>query len=171
MMKKRWMVVAGSAILLLGWYVFRTYPRRINITLRGVQYKLGSSRQVVTPVTLTLHGTYERPLFGPETFSGTIEITGTTRPDRANGKDQTIPINPYFGGQIVYYSGTNHFSEYGAIYPNRNFTAFAVQEWQHSGWNSANGLLIAAPAKTRVQALRLSNELMKTWLGPGHVLK
>lgn len=168
-MKRRWMVVAGSALVLLGLYVFRTYPRPVAMTLHGVQYTLGSPGQAVTPVTLTLHGSRDRSMFGSETFSGTVDITGSTWPDRANGQYQTIPFDPE--GLIVYYSRSNQFHTYGAIYPNRSFTAFAVQEWNNSGWSAANGLVIAAPAKTRRQALRLSNELMQAFLLTGRPLK
>lgn len=149
-MKKHWMIVTGSALVFVGLYVFRTYPRY---------------------VAMTLHGTRDRSLFGPKTFSGTVDITGATLPDRANGKYQTIPFVPHFGGLIVYYSTSNQFHEYGAIYPNQSFTEFAVQKWQHSGWSAAHGLVIAAPAQTRAQALRLSNELMQAFLLPGHPLK
>ncbi len=168
-MKRRGLVVAGSALVLLGFYVFRTYPRPVALTLHGVQYQLGSSGKAATPVTLTLHGSRHRSMFGPETFSGTVDITGSTWSDRANGKYQTIPFDPE--GLIVYYSRSNHFHMYGAIYPNRSFTAFAVQEWHHSGWSAANGLVIAAPAKTRAQALRLSNTLMQAFLLTGRPLK
>ena len=169
-MRKRWMVVAGSALVMLGLYVFRTYPRSVAVTLHGVQYKLGNPKQGVTPVTLTLHGTRERSMFGPETFYGIVDIYGATMPDRTNGKYLTIPFDPHFGGLLVYYSRSNQFHDYAAIYPNRSFTEFAVQEWQHSGWSGANGLVIAAPARTRAQALRLSNKLMKPFLS-GHPLK
>lgn len=168
-MKKRWVIIGGIALVLLGLYVFRTYPRHVALTLHGVQYHLGHPGQTVTPVTLTLHGTRELSLFGPETFSGTVDITGSTWPDRANGQYQTIPFNPE--GLIVYLSRSNRFHYYGAMYPNRSFTAFAVQEWHHSGWSAANGLIIAAPAKTRSQALRLSNKLMKAFLLTGRPLK
>ncbi|MDA8204929.1 MAG: hypothetical protein M0Z36_02600 [Thermaerobacter sp.] len=169
--RKRWMVVAGSALVLLGLYVFRTYPRSVAVTLHGVQYKLGTPKQGVTPVTLTLHGTRERSMFGPETFHGIVDIYGATMPDRTNGKYLTIPFEPHFGGLLVYYSRSNQFREYGAIYPNGSFTKLVVQEWQHSSWSGADGLVVAAPARTRAQALRLSNKLMKSFLFPGHPLK
>ncbi len=141
----------------------------MNKSIRTVQYHLGHPRQPATPVTLTLHGTRELSLFGPETFSGAVDITGSTWPDRANGVYQTIPFTPE--GLIVYFSRSNRFHTYGAIYPNRSFTAFAGQEWHHSGWSAANGLIIAAPAKTRSQDLRLSNKLMKAFLLTGRPLK
>ena len=168
--KKRWMVVAGTALVLIGSYVWRTYPRSVNITLDGIQYHLGSTPGV-TPVTVALHGFREQPLFGPETFFGTIDIAGATLPYLANGIYQTIPLNAHFGGLIVYYTRLHQLVDYGAIYPNRGFTEFAVQEWQHSGWSSANGLVIAAPAQTRTQGLQLANKLMHAYVLPGHPLK
>ena len=69
------------------------------------------------------------------------------------------------------------FYYYGELFPNKSFTAFMVTEWQQegngSGWSGSNGLAIPAPAKTRTQALRISNELMTAWsaLQPGNPLK
>jgi hypothetical protein len=127
-------------------------------------------------VTLTLHGSRDRSLFGPETFYGTVDIAGgATMPYRANGTPLTLSFTPQFGGLISFDYQSNPYYVYGALYPNRSFTRFVVTEWQGHGrgasWSGATGLVIAAPARTRAQALRLSNKLMKAYLLPGHPLK
>ncbi|PSR33828.1 MAG: hypothetical protein C7B46_08255 [Sulfobacillus benefaciens] len=169
-MRMRWVAVAGSAVIVVALYIFYTYPRPVAISLHGVQIKLGNSVQAVTPVTLTLQGTVDRYLFRPETFFGTVDIKGATFPDRANGQPETIQFNTHFGGFIFYGPESDPFHMYGAIYPNRSFTEFVVQEWHHSEWSSANGFLIVAPAETRSEAIRLANRLMKGFLLPGHLL-
>ena len=85
MNKKGWLVVAGVAVL-LGGYVYRTYPRHVAMTLHGVQYRLGSHGRGLQQVTLTLNGTRDQPIFGSETFYGTVDISGATFPDHGNGQ-------------------------------------------------------------------------------------
>ncbi len=176
MNKKGWLVVAGVAVL-LGGYVYRTYPRHVAMTLHGVQYRLGSHGRGLQQVTLTLNGTRDQPIFGPETFYGTVDISGATFPDHGNGQLIKLQFVSGVGGLLAYLdSATQQFYYYGALYPNRSFTQFAVTEWQQGGsggWSGGNGLLIAAPAKSRSEVLRMSNTLMTSWsaLLPGHPLK
>lgn len=177
MMKRRRLVVAMGVIVLLGGYIFRTYPRNVAITLHGVQYQVGSHRGVKS-VTLRLHGTRNRPLFGPETFDGTVNISGASIPDRLNGRVLHVVFVSEWGGLLTASVWSRpQFYDYGALFPNQSFTEFAVTEWQNrgneSGWRGSNGLVISAPAKTRQQALRISNELMTAWsaLLPGNPLK
>lgn len=151
-MKKRWMLILGSAVVLFGIYMFRVYPRHVALTLKGVQCKLGSSKESATPVTLAFHGTLERPWCGREKFYGTINISGATIPYRINGQYLTLAFTRKYGGEIIGNLPPHPFYIYGAIYPNRSFTKFAIQEWVPSGssagWSGANGLIIAAPAET-----------------------
>ena len=176
-MKRRWLVVAVGALVLLGLYIFRTYPRHVAITLHGVQYQVGSHTRLKT-VTLRLNGTRDRSLFGPETFDGTVDISGASIPDRLNGRFLHVVFASGMPGLLTG-SVWSHpqLYYYGELFPNKSFTEFTVTEWQQeghgSGWNGSNGLVISAPAKTRTQALRISNELMTAWsaLLPGHPLK
>ena len=178
MKNKRWMVVAAAAVVLSGWYVYRTYPRHVAITIQGIQYQLGAASQRIRPVTLTVRGSRDRSLFGPEKFFGTVNISGASMPDRGNGQYLQIVFAPGSGGILSYYeSASPHYYYYGALFPNQHFTRFTVTEWQQgphgAGFDEANGLVISAPAKTRAQALRMSNELMKSWsaLLTGYPLK
>ena len=159
-MKKRRLIFAAIALVLAAAYIYRTYPRHVDITLQGVQYHADAPGQGIKPVTVAVHGTVEHPLFGLEKFDGTINILGASVPYPANGKFLRLSIIPQDGGLIPYLK-SNQARLYGEIYPNRNFTALAVTEWQNSGWSSANGLVIAVPARTRAQAVHLSNVLMR----------
>jgi hypothetical protein len=177
MVKKRWLVVAAGGLVLLALYAFRTYPRQVAVTLQGVQYQVGSDKEI-KPVILRVDGTRARPLFGPETFAGTVDISGASMPNRLNGRLLHVVFVSEWGGllQASVWSRPQ-FYHYGALFPNQSFTEFTVTEWQHrgneSGWRGGNGLVISAPAKTRKQALRISNALMTAWsaLLPGHPLK
>jgi hypothetical protein len=63
------------------------------------------------------------------------------------------------------------FYEYGSMFTNHRFNEFTILEYQaNAGWNSGHGLTISAPAKSRAEALKLSNQLMKPYLN-GHLLK
>ena len=177
MIKKRWPIVAAGALVLIGSYVFRTYPRHVVVILHGIQYQLGTDKGV-KPVTLTLNGTREQPLFGAETFDGIVDISGASNRDCGNGHFIKVVFEPMFGGLLAYWgSAAQPYYDYGAIFPNASFTEFTVTEWQQdnggSGWSGGNGLVISAPAKTRAQALIISNDIMAAWsaLRPGHPLR
>lgn len=75
-MRMRWTAVAGSAVIVVGLYVFYTYPRPVAVSLHGVQLKMGSRGYAVTPVTITLHGTRDRFFSTRNRFK---RIYGTTR--------------------------------------------------------------------------------------------
>lgn len=174
--KMTWLIVGGLVLICAGWVIFCTYPRHIALTLEGVEYKLGAPKQGVRPVTLQLNGTLHRPLWGKRTFDGIVDIKGSTIPNKDNGKTLKIVFNPGLGGEIIYFNWkTMKFYEYGQLYANKEFNTFTItvytKEGKGFGWNGGNGLMITVPAKTRTQALQISNTLMKSQLMPGHPLK
>lgn len=99
-MKKALLPIAIIILVVVGSIIVRTYPRHIDMLLEGVQYKLGSPQQGVKPVTLELNGTLHRSLRGRRTFDGTVNVSGTTFPNKANGKLLEIPFDKNLGGQI-----------------------------------------------------------------------
>ncbi len=175
-MKKLWLAIGIITLVFVGWITIRTYPRHISLSLKGVQYKLGSPRQGVTPVTLQLNGTLHPSIFGSRSFVGAVNVLGSNLLDKIHGKTLDIVFNQNLGGQIVHFNpNEQQFYVYGELYPNTKFTTFTIAVFQRekggSGWSGASGLMISAPAQTRSQALQISNELMKALLLPGHPLR
>ncbi|MDQ0252686.1 Asp-tRNA(Asn)/Glu-tRNA(Gln) amidotransferase A subunit family amidase [Evansella vedderi] len=58
---------------------------------------------------------------------------------------------------------------YGFIYGGENFSELTIgvheQKNGGSGWNSADGMMISAPAGDRKEGLKLSNQLMGNVIG------
>ncbi len=141
------------------------------MVVTGVQYQPNSAR--TRTIKLDLHGTLHRSLFGKLAFDGTVEIDGATIANRDNGRPVTIVLNQATGGDMMYTSWHPlALYDYGAMFANQRFNEFTILEFRPhgGGWNGQNGLTIAAPAHTRSQALRLSNELMRRYLD-GYRLK
>ncbi|WDL96052.1 hypothetical protein [Alicyclobacillus sp. ALC3] len=175
-MKITWLTVGLLVLVCVGWVIFRTYPRHIALSLKGVEYELGAPKQGVKPVTLQLNGTLHRPLWGKRVFDGTVNIKNATIPNKDNGETLKIVFNPGFGGEILYFNWkTREFYDYGQLYVNEEFNTFTIAVYKNEGkgfgWNGGNGLMITVPANTRAQALQISNTLMKSQLMPGHPLK
>ena len=165
-MKRTGMITIAIAVLMgVGWGVFRIFPRNVSLSLRGVEYQLGSKRYGVKPVVLRLSGTLHTSLWGVKTFSGTLSIAGATVQNKDNGRHLDIGFSSGLGS--ISYLNRNPFTyyyyTYGTIFTNQGFNTFTITVYPHNGWgwNSTNGLMISAPAQTRTQALQISNTLTK----------
>lgn len=176
-MRRILLLVIGVIVLVfIGWATFRVYPRHISLSIRGIEYKLGSPQQEVHPVTLQLNGTLQTSLLGKRTFNGKVNILGSTVPNKDNAQSLKMVFNSELEAEIIYFDwNTQQFYQYGELYANRSFNEFTITVFQHEGkgfgWSGADGLMISAPAQTRAQALQISNNLMKARLLPGHPLE
>ena len=161
-------------LLAFGWVVYRIYPRHVALSLKGLEYKLGTAGFATQPVTLQMNGKLRTGLRGQQTFTGIVNVIGSTIPDRGDGKTLTINFHSDLtGGELTYFNWKTHmFYSYGSVFTNPRFDEFTIMVFQPngSGWNSQNGLMISAPARNRSQALEISNTLMKTALH-GHPLQ
>lgn len=173
-MKKALLVVGALLTVAIGCMIYRVYPRHVSVALKGIEYQAGSAQHQVKTVTLEINGTLHTSLLGKQTFDGTVNILGTTVPNRDNGKPLTIVFNADLtGGEIIYFNWkTKKFYDYGSMFTNHRFNQFTILEYQSdgSGWSSGNGVTISAPAQTRSQAVQISNDLMKNYLN-GNLLK
>jgi hypothetical protein len=178
-MKKILFALGIILLALIGLVVYRTYPRTISLSLQGVEYKLGSPQQKVKPITLQLNGILVTSLLGKRKFDGTLNVLGSTIPNIGNGELTEIDFEPVIGGQIIYNDWKSQqpaqFFHFGVLYADGRFNEFTITEFQKEGkgfgWDGGDGLIISVPAQTRVEALQISNELMKAQLLPGHPLE
>ena len=175
-MKRRWLAIVGGLVVLGVLLIMQIYPRNVAISLKGVEYRLGAPQTGVRPITLSLHGVFSPSLFGSPTFSGVIDVRGSVPRDRLNGQTEQITFADHAGSILSSYAraGVIHDYLFGSLFPNARFTQFALLVRDPNGtWSTGNGLMIAAPARTRRQALRLSNALLKPagYVLPGHPLK
>jgi len=59
------------------------YPRKISVTIKSIQYQLGTNRHV-KPVTVKVIGSLRRSLMGLPIFHGTFDIIGASVPNPDN---------------------------------------------------------------------------------------
>jgi hypothetical protein len=149
-------------------------PKTYSLRLEGLEYRLGEeNKDEVKPVILVIDGRLKRSLFGGSTFTGKLYIEGERLPILKDKKRLTLKFD--YGFALLHYAYVQikppvHYS-YGTIFTNRDFSAFTISKYEretldasHSGWSSANGMMITAPAATRAEAIELSNELMQSML-------
>ncbi len=162
-----------AVLLIVTVFIAALYamPKRISLSLTGVEYQLGHGRTEVHPISLVIRGRLHGAWTGQRTFVGTISIQGAHMPNPDNKHLLVIHFRPDGAGPMIYgyfRSGKPVTRAYGTMFASNNFNSFTIEEFSShgriTGWNSRNGFMISAPAKTRVQALRISNLLMKNVL-------
>ncbi len=160
----------GITLLLVavaGWY---SLPKKIEKVYDGVEFQLGSEKE--EKVTITLSGKLTKSLFGEKTFRGSLQINDEVIPS-ALAYEDTIEVifgKIWVGGIIQYLEhtedGLGRVFSYGIIYVNDDFSELTIAKNEQSGngtseWNGENGRMISAPASNRVEALAISNRLLK----------
>lgn len=123
----------------------------------------------IRPVTIQLKGTLYRSLWGKRVFQGTVFMHGTTAANRHNGRFTQLVFNPSQGANMIYIGWRNQtIYDYGVVFANGAFNHFAILEYQSAthGWTANGGLVIAAPVRSRPQAVRMINQLVgPAWNG------
>ncbi len=172
-------VAATAAMIYVIWY---TYPKKINLNVKGIKYQLGEeNKDMSRPVAVYIEGKMERSLRGVVSFKGTIDVEGEEIPVPVDQRELNITLGKDLLGVITYAyfdEGKPWLYSYGYIYTNRDFSKVAIAVYKRNdsndtdpnstggGWTSGDGLMIAAPAKDRTDALEVSNELMLVhWKG------
>jgi hypothetical protein len=174
------LIVILALIIYVIWY---TFPKKIDLHVEGIKYQLGDEhKEMAKPITVHIEGKMEKSLNGVTSFKGTIDFEGEQIPVPADQRELYITLGKDGQGLIVYadYSEAKPWVySYGVIYTKDfNKVAFAVYKRNDAdanstggGWSSGDGLMIAAPAMDRIEALDVSNELMEEHLLDGSPLK
>jgi len=165
-MKRKFNIVIVSVFILSLIIVTIIYfiPRKIDMTLTGLQYQLGIvNADNIEVATITLKGEVSVKNFKKNYFSGrlTFKTGGTEKSRNCN-----IHLNSK-GGHIfmmdeIIFEG----KRLGLFFANRNFSEITIvlpeidPENFSSTWNDKDGYILSAPAKTRDEALLLANKLM-----------
>lgn len=154
------LVIAG-----FGYYLYITMPRKIDLDAQGIKYRLGQANQgSEKSVNVQIQGWLYRSLSGDRTFKGTIEIEGEELPPPGFSKGLSINFeeNPYGWVRYVNVDGGGiRRYHYGTIYVADDFSkvTFTINE-PGGGWSEKDGIMLSAPATSREDALRISNDLM-----------
>ncbi|SDW08674.1 hypothetical protein [Paenibacillus sp. CF384] len=182
-------------VIAISYIGLNMYSRSIDVSIQGVNYQLGPENgSNIQPETVRLKGKWSRSLKGIRKFRGTITFAHETIPVPKESLETTIRFDKNGYGLIIYTyfekSGSMNVKPriytYGALFANADFSAVTFTKFREvatkddskgSEWNGGDGLMFAGPAATRVQALRISNELMQkhlrddSYIGGQFVLK
>lgn len=168
-MKKTSKIIIGIllAIIVAGlitWAIY-SWPVKMDQTINGITYRCGeldSSEKM----TLVLDGHYYRHIFKSDEYIGKIYIKEMELKDGINKQNiANISFSMKIGGGLYYQdfgneSGSGYtFFGHVLLNPNGPEVVITVQD-ESGGWNSEDGIVFAAPASDRLQAISLTNELM-----------
>ncbi|SMP61454.1 hypothetical protein SAMN06296020_10953 [Anoxynatronum buryatiense] len=141
-----------------------TIPRSIERELPAVEYRLGRPEEM-TSYQLRIEGVIQRRLFDHKRFRGTIWLNDRALTDldfllRESG-ELLMARDPESGQR----------DQFGAIYVDESMSRVTIAvlepvrmfgiESSEKFWNQETGKMISAPADSRKDALRLSNEIME----------
>lgn len=148
------------AFLLVVIFFVYFFPRKLNKVYNGVRYRLGTSEEF-EDVKISIDGYLSKGLFKGDKFEGIITV----------GEKQLSKLDMRFdrrGSAVLFYydDNTGDYTAYGTIFTNnmkKEFTITVLEKDEEEGqklWSGKDGLMIAASARNRDEAIDLSNKLM-----------
>jgi hypothetical protein len=157
--------------IVIGIYIISIWPKTYNKTFDGIKYRLRSNEEF-EEVTIVFDGKLTRNFILGNKFVGTLKIGNIDIPSKKSESEQiTLDFNKNNWTTIDEAIWTNEepkLISYGEIYFDKKFEHFTIAWKEKDGdgytWNSGTGLMITAPVKGREEAIKLSNQLMKSRL-------
>ena len=171
-MKKKvlWLIIMVAAISLI-WYKIPIYKHR---TFEGVLFQLGAENaHHVQAVEVEIKGVMKRyfDFYTPRIFEGTIRIHDQLLPPPGS-PDEKLKVyfsrKPISEGTIQYRLNESEkpfvIDLYGKVEFNFNLSKMAIMIYdERDSFNSGNGMMIAAPAANRAEALKIADKLFRSW--------
>jgi len=151
------LIVFLIAILFL--YFFYTYPRRCVVEMEGIKFKSGDG-SFEEKVLIKIDGWYSKKLRRHE-FQGSIFINDNEL------HEVNLKFDKYGNSSIISYrKDKGKYDFFGEMFVDGRFKKLAICVFEEdieraaSHWSSKGGLVIAAPAGNRDEALKIAMELM-----------
>lgn len=169
-MKKLYLIFI-CIVGLVSFVVWYSIPKDINQAFDGIVYGVGSkSNQINKEVTITIKGKLYRKIFNHDRFKGTIDIKGEVPTNIFLDKKKVEVVFLENGGSLLFGD-----SSYGILYINKDFSELSIIVYEliesgrnnvSYGWDPEDGVLISGPAKSRKEAINITNELIGDLLKP-----
>ena len=166
--KRHKRIIIRIAILLIIIGILNSFTARwrdIDITLHGVQLRIGDS-EYIEEKTITIRGRYWRYLFFADRFEGRIEVEGYNFTFSDLVSPISFPNNRNWGTTLTYWCrfGRFAFESLGHIYITPWFSSIMITVWEDAGynsksWSTEDGIIIVAPASNREEAAEIAKEL------------
>lgn len=155
-------IIYAFIVLFIMISIIYFYPRKISREYNGLMYRLGDS-DYSESIKISIDGYLSKGIIKGDKFAGMINI----------GDVQLQKIKMRFDnvgrGVIFYYEeSTGMYNSYGDMFTANQLKEFTIcvleDDEQRSGgksWIEKDGLMISAAADNRVEALEISNRLMR----------
>ncbi len=162
MRKHKKLIGYALIILLIIFCLIYFYPKKINREYNAIMYRLGD-RNYSENIKVNINGYFSKGLLNGEKFEGFITI----------GDNKLSKINMRFdkfnrGLLFCFDENIGDYTSYGDMYSNQMMREFTIcileEDEQRNGgktWSPSDGLMISSPAINRVEAIEISNKLMK----------
>ncbi|QOY36618.1 hypothetical protein AWH56_002780 [Anaerobacillus isosaccharinicus] len=174
MVSKLPQILLGLIIVIAIFVLWYYFPKQVDNTFEGVFYQLGSENtDFEETVSIEVYGKLHRSILGKKRFIGTIKINDEILPpSSATENELEIIFSDNYRGHISYWltpKGQMKGEFYGELFINNDFSKLTITKLKRrengsAGWNGYDGLMISAPATSRTEGLKISNELMKNFL-------
>lgn len=174
---KKWIVptIMVFSIFLILSYKWYTHPRQIVQNIEAVEFQLGkNAEQTIMPVRIEIDGHLIRSITGAKHFDGSIQLFSDDKRLTDEKSYTQIVFNLSGGGVLVYdetANGVPKLNSYGLIFIDKDFSSVTIAkhvtengETNTKSWEATRGMMIAGPASSREEGLRVSNTLMADFL-------
>lgn len=156
-----WTVVA--AVLIVISICLLPLPRSISKTHEAIIWRCGTPEEVQT-TTLKITGTYYDFLFREDYFAGSIRVEALPQ---THGDISVVNMGDGQCG-IWYENEEVLMKSLGSMFVRRDGSVMLLLH-EDGHWDAETGRMLTAPASTREEAVKLTNELAVTlspnWLG------
>ncbi len=143
-------------IFLSCWfYIDYTTPRNMQSTYEGIKYQNGNAEKAEA-ITIQVNGEYKRSLMGREDIFKGIIIMGSESFDFSQ---HPLILNR----NTIMALNDDQSVHYGMLFAENRFNKFTIEIHEHEGNGiyQSNGWYISGPCNNRIQAVEISNMLMK----------
>ncbi|MEH6939729.1 hypothetical protein V7056_18080 [Bacillus sp. JJ664] len=156
-------------LITFGFSFYKFVPMKVNESLKGVEYQLGTGNDKANSVTIKIKGKLHQSFLGKRTFKGSIDVKGANYSFPNKDRKLEIDFDQNGMGTMVYgyvKNGEPHINSYGILFANKDFSKVTFEEFRedkngNQGWSGENGWMVTGPANSKSEALIISNELMK----------
>ncbi|MCK5811693.1 MAG: hypothetical protein KAG94_02230 [Clostridiales bacterium] len=157
-------VIIGVILLIaLAVFVVMSIGTKVDVELDCIQYRLGIDNiEYEELITLKFEGRYVNS-FLAHIFVGDVYIDGY-KLNNIPGKKTSLDFNKYNSAQLYDTNDSHGVITTDRILINDDFSKMAICINEEGSWNSSSGLMMAAPASSREQAIAISNEVMDSFL-------
>jgi len=165
---KKIVMLSIITLLFIALLIFYKFPKEIHVTRSAIQYVQGKPNSART-TSVRIDGHMSRPLFGKDSFTGTVVIDSLpfTKQDTMLDMIVSEKKNDIDQANLTYQSNQSPYmiSNQGLIWFDRDFeniNIWGAAKWLHEG-ESSEQLYIVAPASNVNEAVQVQSQMRSSF--------